>query len=168
MPWRAVDFTELPPDQQKQVLDAYNSPYLKVDLSYFADRDVAEIAVDVPAASPLRRQPVGATQLAMLVQSEIERAVNLLILQTGQLPRQSTQDTKLTGQTAAGASLIFEVRMASPHQNASQVSLSAADTRSLRQTLARGESLSAITARATAATREALSSQAFSTAVGGG
>jgi hypothetical protein len=160
-----VDLNELPPDMRSEVLARRDSAFLRARISYFAGRKLAEIAVELPRLSPLHRETADPVQIGAVLKGEVETAIELIIMQPGQLPWQTAPDVDLAGQSAPAASLVFEVLMYRVERDQSEVSISAPDTRELRRLVAGGLSLRGVTKIAISAIHTALDSDEFRTAL---
>lgn len=160
-----VDLNDLPPDMRREVLARRDSAVLRARISYFAERNTAEIAIELPRSSPLHRETADPVRIGAVLKGEVETAVEFIIVQTGQLPWQTAQDVDLAGQPNPAASLVFEVLMYSVERDQSEVSITAPDTRELRRLIAGGQSLRGVTKVVIAAIHAAIDSDEFRTAI---
>lgn len=160
-----VDLNELPPEMRREVLARRDSAVIRATISYFAGRGRAEIAVELPRSSPLHHETADPVRIGAVLKGEVETAVELIIVQPGQLPWQTAQDVDLAEQPGPAASLVFEVLMYRVARDQSEVSITAPDTRELRRLIAGGLSLRGVTKMAISAIHAAIDSEEFRTAV---
>lgn len=144
----AVQFTSAPASH-----DEYVVPCLRAEVRYFAADHSATVTVDAA------RLPAGAPNgavLAELIANELDAAMELLILGSGEAPRERWRGPS-TGDAAA-ATLVFTVRMFQTEAGASQVAVTTEDA--ARWPRSRS-GVQALVRRASAAGRQALKRTRF-------